>query len=187
MKTPHVTDPLIGTDAWTTSISVQGKTAVYPCSITAVGDWKFDRAGTPWRALTVFVPGFNAGSNIVVSADTVFVDEECTRSVDVGAAPAPRTSSAIAAPCDEHDVGAGNLPFAIGQKFAFEPGQRVICNGYPGAVRGMYTEGMVEVRLDAGLVCVPASYPDCYPSDGLNPATPSSRDRLESPAPAPDM
>ncbi|WP_206146819.1 hypothetical protein [Burkholderia sp. Tr-20390] len=88
-------DPLIGTDVWTTSISVQGKPAVYPCSITAVGDWKLRRDGTPWRSLNVFVPGFNAGGNIVVDADTVFVDAECTRPVDVGSPPPRQSWSAV--------------------------------------------------------------------------------------------
>lgn len=53
--------------------------------------------------------------------------------------------------------------FTLGQKIQFEPGQKVICNGYPGAVVRMYSEGMVEVRLPGGVVCVSASYPDCYP------------------------
>jgi hypothetical protein len=46
-------------------------------------------------------------------------------------------------------------------------GQKVICNGYPGIVTtvcGGQLTGMVEVRLARGSVCVPYSYPDCYPS-----------------------
>lgn len=58
---------------------------------------------------------------------------------------------------------AGKLLYAVGQRFTFEHGQAVNCNGYPGTVQGMYSEGMVNVRLASGLVCVPASFPDCYP------------------------
>jgi len=53
--------------------------------------------------------------------------------------------------------------FAVGEQFTFKPYQHVICNGYAGTVQRMYGDGMVEVRLPGGLVCVPASYPDCYP------------------------
>lgn len=45
----------------------------------------------------------------------------------------------------------------------FVPGQTVTCNGYPGTVVRLYSEGMVEVRLQSGLVCVPANAPDCVP------------------------
>lgn len=58
-------------------------------------------------------------------------------------------------------------PFAIGHRFTFAPGQAVTCNGYPGTVKRMYSEGMVEVRVPGGLVCVSASYPDCYPNTSL--------------------
>lgn len=58
---------------------------------------------------------------------------------------------------------AGRQAYTPGQRFTFAPGQAVNCNGYPGTVESMYTEGMVNVRLAAGSVCVPASYPDCYP------------------------
>ncbi|MEX3556207.1 MAG: hypothetical protein VB131_06395 [Burkholderia gladioli] len=355
-------DPLIGADAWTTSISVEGKPAVFPCIITALGDWKFDREGQPWRSMSVFVPGFNAGSNIPVNANTVFADPECTNRVDVGAPPAPRLWNAVGAgttvelvkspptaeevlsamvalghdgtaamaasvaaqidftklpacvdrelgirvsvddrltgaqrkhpvigvngrvfahvgdpsttgqdgfyefrargvlfhdndkdpfafavanpsqgyffvSCSAHPDGIRymygtseadskrlgidglssnkekeviqsileharlqeasgiacrkpepeGLHYAIGQRFTFEPGQRVIANGYPGAVKGMYTEGMVEVRLDAGLVCVPASYPDCYPSDRPDPANLPRMPSTESTPAGPDL
>lgn len=53
--------------------------------------------------------------------------------------------------------------YAIGHPFHFVAGQKVICNGYPGVVQGMYCPGMVEVRLEAGPVCVSSSYPDCFP------------------------
>ncbi len=35
-------------------------------------------------------------------------------------------------------------------------GQQVICNGYPGTITRIceWTTGMVEVRLERGLVCV---------------------------------
>ncbi len=54
--------------------------------------------------------------------------------------------------------------FSPGQRFTFQPGDQVVCNGYPGSVARMYGEGMVEVRVPGGLTCVSASYPDCYPS-----------------------
>ncbi|CAJ6624428.1 Uncharacterised protein [Burkholderia pseudomallei] len=385
-------DPLIGVDAWTTSISVEGKRAIFPCTVTAVGDWKFDREGKPWRSMSVFVPGFNAGGNIVVNADTVFSDPECKSRVDVGAPPAPRRWSGVVAAstvelvnspptpeevlaamtslghdgtaaeaasiaaqidfaqrpvcvdrelgvrvnvedqltgarrkypvigvngrsfahvcdpavtrqdgfyelrargilfhddnkepfafavanpsqgyffvscsahpegirymygtseadskrlgidglssskekevihsileharlhetriaaegidlidgqevgsvspeqlqpqeavgiaCRKHESEPEGLHYAIGQRFTFEPGQPVIANGYPGAVKRMYTEGMVEVRLDAGLVCVPASYPDCYPSDRPDPANPPRMPSTESTPAGPDL
>ena len=44
----------------------------------------------------------------------------------------------------------------------FEGGERVICNGYAGAVVRMYSAGMVGVQLKSGLVCVRAGWPDCY-------------------------
>lgn len=53
--------------------------------------------------------------------------------------------------------------FEIGKKFEFKRGDRVICNGYPGRVIQMYCEGMVEVRMESGVVCVSANFPDCYP------------------------
>lgn len=58
---------------------------------------------------------------------------------------------------------AGRQAYTPGQRFTFAPGQAVNCNGYPGTVERMYTEGMVNVRLASGSVCVSASYPDCYP------------------------
>lgn len=56
------------------------------------------------------------------------------------------------------------ITHTAGQSFTFTPGQRVICNGFPGSVVRMYSAGMVEVRLSSGLVCVSASFPDCYPA-----------------------
>lgn len=53
--------------------------------------------------------------------------------------------------------------YAIGRPFHFVSGQRVICNGYSGAVKDMLGNGLVEVRLAAGLVCVSAAYPDVFP------------------------
>lgn len=53
--------------------------------------------------------------------------------------------------------------YAIGQPFFFLEGQRVICNGHPGVVAGMYDKGIVEVRLGSGRVCCSAAYPDVYP------------------------
>ena len=61
------------------------------------------------------------------------------------------------------------VSYRIGHRFKFEPGQAVVCNGYPGTVAGMYSEGMVEVRVPGGLVCVSASYPDCYPRPAEEP------------------
>jgi hypothetical protein len=58
---------------------------------------------------------------------------------------------------------AGRLSYTPGQRFTFTPGQAVNCNGYPGVVVGMYSEGMVNVRLASGQVCVSASFPDCFP------------------------
>ena len=55
-----------------------------------------------------------------------------------------------------------------GQKFRFTVGDKVTCNGYEGTVQEVHygqLSGMVDVRLDSGSVCVPASYPDCYPFD----------------------
>jgi len=45
----------------------------------------------------------------------------------------------------------------------FQTGQLVICNGYPGAIIREYCEGMYEVRLDRGDVCVDVSeiHPYC--------------------------
>jgi hypothetical protein len=37
----------------------------------------------------------------------------------------------------------------------FKAGQKVTTSGFPGIVVRMYSEGMVEVRLGSGLVCVP--------------------------------
>lgn len=54
--------------------------------------------------------------------------------------------------------------FQVGEKFKFQPGDKVVGDGYRGAVIGMYSEGMVEVRLPGGAVCIPAYYPDCYPA-----------------------
>lgn len=56
------------------------------------------------------------------------------------------------------------MKYAIGQKFKFAPGDKVICNGYAGAAIRMYSEGMVEVRLARGSVCSSSSYPDCFPA-----------------------
>jgi hypothetical protein len=45
-------------------------------------------------------------------------------------------------------------------------GQKVICNGYEGVISRVLDgqlSGMVEVRLDRGVVCVPYAFPDCYP------------------------
>ena len=57
--------------------------------------------------------------------------------------------------------------FTPGQRFLFTVGQAVICNGFPGNI-GRVCEGqlagMVEVRLDRGLVCVSASFPEVYPA-----------------------
>jgi hypothetical protein len=38
---------------------------------------------------------------------------------------------------------------------AFKDGQKVSTSGFLGTVVRMYSEGMVEVRLESGLVCVP--------------------------------
>ena len=57
-------------------------------------------------------------------------------------------------------------PYVLGQTFAFTPDQVVICNGYPGRISQILTgelEGMVEVKLASGYVCVSACYPNCYP------------------------
>ena len=54
--------------------------------------------------------------------------------------------------------------FSVGQRFTFQSGQSVTCNGYPGTVKRMYGEGMVEVHVPGGLTRVSASYPDCYPN-----------------------
>lgn len=56
--------------------------------------------------------------------------------------------------------------YELGQKFVFVQGQAVICNRQEGVVSAVLTgelEGMVEVRLERGEVCVSANYPDCYP------------------------
>ena len=37
----------------------------------------------------------------------------------------------------------------------FQAGQQVTTSGFPGSVVRYYTEGMIEVRLQSGLVCVP--------------------------------
>jgi hypothetical protein len=53
-----------------------------------------------------------------------------------------------------------------GQKFNFSVGDKVICNGFRGSIAKIcdgVLDGMVEVRLERGKVCVSASYPDCYP------------------------
>lgn len=73
----------------------------------------------------------------------------------------------LAAWVREH-LGASQPAYAIGQRFAFVEGQRVICNGHPGTVERVLTDqlaGMVEIRLARGSVCVSASYPDCYPAE----------------------
>ncbi|KVV07373.1 hypothetical protein WK77_16420 [Burkholderia ubonensis] len=89
--------------------------------------------------------------------------------------------------CGKRAPGPEGVLYTIGQRFTFEAGQRVVANGYPGAVKQMYSEGMVEVRLESGLVCVPASYPDCYPADGLTPANLTSIPRVESAPSGPDL
>lgn len=53
--------------------------------------------------------------------------------------------------------------YAIGRPFHFVPGQGVICNGHRGAVKDMQGNGLVEVRLASGQVCVSAAYPDVFP------------------------
>lgn len=55
------------------------------------------------------------------------------------------------------------IGYSRGQKFDLKSGDRVMCNGFYGRVIRKYCEGMVEVRLARGEVCVSASYPDCYP------------------------
>lgn len=53
-----------------------------------------------------------------------------------------------------------------GQRFDFKRNDPVICNGYPWTITKVLDgqlEGMVEVRLPGGEVCVSASYPSCYP------------------------
>ena len=40
----------------------------------------------------------------------------------------------------------------------FKEGDKVICNGFPGVIRTMHVgqlEGMADIRLDRGVVCVP--------------------------------
>ena len=37
---------------------------------------------------------------------------------------------------------------------SYKPGDKVTTSGFPGVVVRMYSEGMVEVRLASGLVCV---------------------------------
>jgi len=65
------------------------------------------------------------------------------------------------------EAAVASTPYKIGQRFDFEVGQPVICNGFEGAIAEVHSgqlQGMVSVRLDSGSVTVSASYPDCYPA-----------------------
>jgi hypothetical protein len=45
-------------------------------------------------------------------------------------------------------------------------GQKVICNGFEGRITKVcdgQLEGMVEVRMSRGSVCVQYAHPDCFP------------------------
>lgn len=56
--------------------------------------------------------------------------------------------------------------FQPGQNLKLVKNQSVICNGFPGTVTEVHTgklEGMVDVRLESGAVCVSSTYPDCIP------------------------
>lgn len=58
------------------------------------------------------------------------------------------------------------MNYQSGQKFSFNVGDRVICNGFPGVVARVLDgklSGMVEVRLASGLVCVSATFPNVVP------------------------
>lgn len=55
------------------------------------------------------------------------------------------------------DLVASDKPLVVGE--------RVICNGFPGVVKTVcegQLEGLVEVKLESGVVCVPGTFPDCY-------------------------
>ncbi len=57
--------------------------------------------------------------------------------------------------------------YQVGQAFNFKQGDKVICNGFEGIVRKVLDgklDGMVEVRLGSGEVCVSASFPNVYPA-----------------------
>lgn len=47
----------------------------------------------------------------------------------------------------------------------FKPGQKVLFNGgFPGVVVRYYSEGMIEVRGDRGMVCIPEEDAQPMPS-----------------------
>lgn len=80
----------------------------------------------------------------------------------------------VAAALEKQTAGAKS-PFAIGQRFTFKPGDKIIGNGFPGTVVRMYSEGMVEARLPGGVACIPASFPDCYPDTTAAPSNASQK------------
>lgn len=56
--------------------------------------------------------------------------------------------------------------FQPGQKLIFGKLQSVLCNGFSGTVINVHSgklDGMVDVKLDSGIVTVEATYPNCIP------------------------
>lgn len=82
---------------WTPALNFDGQRQATPCDLTAVGDWKLDRDGKPWRAVQVSFSGYGAGGIQSVSHTKLFTDASCSEPLDVG--PAPDADS-LSAPVD---------------------------------------------------------------------------------------
>jgi len=57
--------------------------------------------------------------------------------------------------------------FGVGQHFDFNAGESVVANGIRGTVTKVLDgqlAGMLEVRLPGGVICVSASFPNCFPA-----------------------
>jgi hypothetical protein len=94
----EITQPLVGSEAWTTAVRQNGQVVVTPCVITSLGEWTMDRDAKPWRKISLFLPGFNGGTtNITVDAARVFVDRDTSIPIDVGPAPSLKSLQALRA------------------------------------------------------------------------------------------
>lgn len=78
-------------EVWTNTLNFHGKREAIPCLVTALGEWKFDAEGKPWRAVQVAFAGASAGNIQRVSHTKLFHDAGCTQPLDVGPEPEPRT------------------------------------------------------------------------------------------------
>ena len=77
-------------EVWTNTLNFHGERETIPCLVTALGDWKFDAEGKPWRVVQVAFAGGSTGNIQSVSHTKLFHDAACTQPLDVGPAPESR-------------------------------------------------------------------------------------------------